>query len=201
MAEVSLYLWALYGLLALVVPVALQLRRTGATGLKGPGGSPGSVEWTAGVLLLLALGLGIAAPILALSDDVEAIDALDGAAGHAIGIVLYALGLGLVVFSQQWMGRSWRVGVDASERTELVQGGPFRFVRNPIFTGLLVMSVGFTLMVPSVVSLASTALLLGSLELQTRLVEEPYLTSVHGDAYRGWARRVGRFVPGFGRLS
>jgi protein-S-isoprenylcysteine O-methyltransferase Ste14 len=187
--------------LALVVPVSIQLVRTGSTGLKGPGSSPGSIEWIAGALLLIALGVGVAAPILALDDSVEPIDGLDGAAGHVIGIVLYALGLGLVVFSQQWMGRSWRVGVDESERTELVQGGPFDFVRNPIFTGLLVMSVGFTLMVPSVVSFASTALLLISLELQTRLVEEPYLTRVHGEAYSGWARRVGRFVPGVGRLA
>ncbi len=201
MAKTSLYLWAAYGVLALVVPVALQLRRTGSTGLKGPGGVPGSVEWIAGGGLLVALGLGVAAPILALNDVVEPIGALDGTGAHAAGIVAYALGLALVVFSQQWMGRSWRVGVDESERTDLVLGGPFKFVRNPIFTGLLVMSVGFTLLVPSVVSLVSTGIMLISLELQTRLVEEPYLTRVHGESYRGWARRVGRFVPGLGRLD
>jgi protein-S-isoprenylcysteine O-methyltransferase Ste14 len=199
--DVALWLWGLYGLLALVVPVSLQLKRTGSTGLKGPGGAPGSVEWIAGVGLLVALGLGVAAPILALNDVVEPIGALDGTGAHVAGIVAYALGLGLVVFSQQWMGRSWRVGVDESERTELVLGGPFRLVRNPIFTGLLVMSAGFTLLVPSLVSLASTGTMLVSLELQTRLVEEPYLTRVHGEPYRGWARRVGRFVPGLGRLD
>ena len=201
MEETALWLWGLYGLLALVVPVSLQLRRTGSTGLKGPGGVPGSVEWIAGAGLLVALGLGVAAPIMALNDVVEPIDALDGTGAHVAGIVAYALGLALVVFSQQWMGRSWRVGVDESEGTELVLGGPFRFIRNPIFTGLLVMSVGFTLMVPSIVSFASTALLLVSLEMQTRLVEEPYLTRVHGEAYRVWARRVGRFVPGAGRID
>jgi protein-S-isoprenylcysteine O-methyltransferase Ste14 len=199
--DVALYLWGLYGLLALVVPVALQLRRTGSTGLKPPGGAPGSVEWIAGASLIVALALGVAAPILALNDDVEPIDALDGTGTHVVGVALYALGLALVVFSQQWMGRSWRVGVDESERTELVKGGPFEFVRNPIFTGLIFMSAGFTLMVPSIVSLASTVILLVSLELQTRLVEEPYLTRVHGEAYRGWASRVGRFLPGVGRLT
>ena len=39
-----------------------------------------------------------------------------------------------------------------------------------------------------------------ALELQTRLVEEPYLRRVHGAAYEEYARRVGRFVPGVGRL-
>ena len=48
MAELAVWLWSVYGLLAVVLPVALQLRRTGSTGLAGVSGSPGSVEWLAG---------------------------------------------------------------------------------------------------------------------------------------------------------
>jgi protein-S-isoprenylcysteine O-methyltransferase Ste14 len=40
-----------------------------------------------------------------------------------------------------------------------------------------------------------------SVELQTRLVEEPYLTRSHGEAYLDYARRAGRFVPRIGRLG
>ena len=40
-----------------------------------------------------------------------------------------------------------------------------------------------------------------ALEIQVRLVEEPYLLRQHGDAYRNYAARVGRFVPGLGRLA
>jgi protein-S-isoprenylcysteine O-methyltransferase Ste14 len=40
-----------------------------------------------------------------------------------------------------------------------------------------------------------------ALELQVRAVEEPYLIRSHGDAYRAYAARVGRFLPGIGRLS
>jgi protein-S-isoprenylcysteine O-methyltransferase Ste14 len=39
-----------------------------------------------------------------------------------------------------------------------------------------------------------------SVQVQVRLVEEPYLLRVHGDAYRAYAARTGRFVPGVGRL-
>jgi protein-S-isoprenylcysteine O-methyltransferase Ste14 len=39
-----------------------------------------------------------------------------------------------------------------------------------------------------------------ALEIQIRLVEEPYLERVHGDAYRRYATATGRFVPGVGRL-
>ena len=201
MADVALWLWALYGVLAVAVPCALQLRRTGSTGLKGVSGKPGSVEWLAGVGLVGAIALGVVAAALADSGDVEAIAAVDGPGAHAAGVVLYALGLGGIVFSQQWMGRSWRIGVDERERTQLVTGGPFTFVRNPIFTGMIATSVGLGLMVPSVLSIASIVLLIGSLEVQTRLVEEPYLKQVHGEEYTGWASRAGRFLPGLGRLG
>jgi protein-S-isoprenylcysteine O-methyltransferase Ste14 len=200
-AEVGLVLWALYGALAFVVPIALQLRRTGTTGLRGLSGWPGSIEWFAGVGLVVAIALGVAAAALAASGDVEPADALDVSALRAAGIVLYSLGLATVVFSQQWMSGSWRIGVDESERTQLVTSGPFRLVRNPIFTGMIVTSAGLALMVPSVLSLVSVLLLIGSLEVQTRLVEEPYLTRTHGDAYTGWASHAGRFLPGVGRLG
>jgi protein-S-isoprenylcysteine O-methyltransferase Ste14 len=38
------------------------------------------------------------------------------------------------------------------------------------------------------------------LELQTRLIEEPYLGAIHGERYAAYAARVGRFLPGIGRL-
>ena len=201
MADVALVLWGLYGVLAVVLPIALQVRRTGTTGLKGVSGKPGSIEWLAGVGLVVAIALGVTAAALAASGDVEPVGALDRAGVHAAGVVLYAVGLATIVFSQQWMGRSWRIGVDERERTRLVTGGPFTAVRNPIFTGMILTSAGLALMVPSVLSFAALALLFASLEVQTRLVEEPYLTRVHGDEYTGWASRAGRFLPGVGRLG
>ena len=49
--------------------------------------------------------------------------------------------------------------------------------------------------------LAAVACAVTSLELQTRVVEEPHLLRTHGDEYASYAARVGRFVPGVGRLS
>jgi protein-S-isoprenylcysteine O-methyltransferase Ste14 len=51
------------------------------------------------------------------------------------------------------------------------------------------------------VSLLAVALLALALEVQVRLVEEPYLTRVHGQEYRRYAASAGRFLPGFGRLQ
>ena len=49
-------------------------------------------------------------------------------------------------------------------------------------------------------TLTGAILLMLALELQTRLIEEPYLTRVHGEQYTVYAARVGRFLPGVGRL-
>ena len=98
------------------------------------------------------------------------------------------------------MGPSWRIGVDEAERTELVTMGPFAVVRNPIFAAMLPAVLGVALLVPNAVALAGFVALFVALELQVRLVEEPYLLRAHGDRYAEYAARTGRFVPGVGRL-
>ncbi len=55
-------------------------------------------------------------------------------------------------------------------------------------------------MVPTALSLAALACLVAAVELQVRLIEEPYLLRVHGSPYREYATVTGRFVPGLGRL-
>ncbi len=200
MSELALALYGLYLLLAFGLRTLIQLRRTGSSGFHGLGGRPGSAEWIAGVGFALALVLGAAAPALALFDVVEPIDVLDGPAAHAVGLVLAVLGIAATLYAQIAMGASWRIGVDAGERTELVTTGPFALVRNPIFAAMLPTALGLTLLVPSWVALAGFAGLLLALELQVRVVEEPYLLRTHQGDYAGYAGRVGRFVPGVGLL-
>lgn len=200
MAVAALLAYALYLLLAFVLRTVIQLRRTGSSGFKGVSGRPGSPEWLAGVLFVVALLVGAAAPVLALADSVEPIEALDTTAAHAAGIVLFVAGLAVTLAAQFAMGSSWRIGVDHGERTDLVTGGPFALSRNPIFAAMIPTGLGLTLMVPSAVAIAGLAALVVALQLQVRVVEEPYLRATHGAAYEAYAARVGRFVPGVGRL-
>ncbi|MEU0164095.1 methyltransferase [Streptomyces iakyrus] len=86
--------------------------------------------------------------------------------------------------------------MDVGERTALITGGPLAYVRNPIFTAMAVTGLGLVLMVPNILALTS----LLAVELQVRVVEEPYLRTVHGPAYLEYRARAGRFVPGIGRL-
>jgi protein-S-isoprenylcysteine O-methyltransferase Ste14 len=201
MATTALIAYGVYGALAFGARSLLQKRRTGSTGFKGISGRVGSAEWLAGVLFAVAIAVGVAAPALALADVVEPIAALDTRAVHAAGIALFALGLAATLAAQVAMGDSWRIGVDQEERTALVTSGPFALARNPIFAAMLPTALGLALMVPSWVALAGVLALFAALELQVRVVEEPYLRRTHGSAYADYASRVGRFVPGVGRLA
>ncbi len=81
----------------------------------------------------------------------------------------------------------------------LVTDGLYRFCRNPIFLALLLTMTGYAVLLPTRLS---AALLLGAYigVRQQVSAEEAHLLRVYGEAYRGYARRVGRFLPGVGRL-
>lgn len=79
--------------------------------------------------------------------------------------------------------------------------GPFRWVRNPIFTAMTVAMLGLALLVPTVVSLLALLALVLAFEILVRLVEEPYPLRTHGEQYRRYGADTGRFLPGIGRLT
>lgn len=115
------------------------------------------------------------------------------------GWVLAALGLTVVMTAQVQMGSSWRIGIDA-ESTPLVTDGLFRFVRNPIYSGLCVFGIGLVLVSPSLWLGAIEAASWVLIEIQARR-EEQHLRLLHGRPFEDWAGRVGRFVPWVGRWS
>lgn len=79
------------------------------------------------------------------------------------------------------MGASWRVGVDASERTDLVTAGPFALVRTPIFAATIPAVLELALVVPNAAALTGFLGFLAAKELRVRFVEEPYLLRTLGD--------------------
>lgn len=201
MPVLALSLYVAFIAVAFGLRTAIQVRRTGSSGVHRLSGPPGSAEWLAGVGFFVALGLGFAAPLLALLGVVEPIGALDTAALHVAGAVLAIAGIVATFLAQLAMGASWRVGVDPEERTALVTDGPFALVRNPIFSAMLPATLGLVLLVPSWIALLAFAGLLAAIELQVRAVEEPYLLRTHGATYADYATRVGRFAPAVGRLN
>ncbi|WP_461021735.1 methyltransferase family protein [Thalassiella azotivora] len=199
MTLLALGLFVLYLVLAFVLRTLVQLRWTGDSGFRGISGRPGSARWWAGVLFAAALAAGLAGPVAGLL-GLAPLAVLDRPWIAAAGTLTAVLGVAATVRTQLAMGTSWRIGVDPTETTTLVTTGPFALVRNPIFAAMAITGTGLSLMVPNAIAVTGAALLLIALQLQVRVVEEPYLRRVHGWAYHAYAARTGRFVPALGRL-
>lgn len=136
-----------------------------------------------------------------------ALDALDvvnarsgsGTVAHASGVLLLVGATALAVWAQETMGPAWRADIPPLGGSRVVTGGPFRVVRNPNYVAMLAAGLGAVLLVPSAVTVAGWLVLLVSLLLTAR-AEEPLLAARFGAEYHAYAARVGRFVPGIGRL-
>ena len=65
-----------------------------------------------------------------------------GAPAQVAGLVLLAAGLGFTVWARRHLGRNWSASVVVKEDHALVRSGPYRQVRHPIYTGMLLAFLG-----------------------------------------------------------
>jgi protein-S-isoprenylcysteine O-methyltransferase Ste14 len=196
-ADMALVLFAVFGVLGFGWRSWLQYRRTGSTGFRAISAG-GLTERLAGLGFVAALIVAVSAPILQEAKIIEPVRALSEVWVQVIGIVVATAGIAATVYAQLEMGDSWRIGVDQRETTTLVHTGVYGRIRNPIYTAMSTFSIGIALVTPNVAACASVILLVATVELQVRRVEEPYLLRTHGDAYRAYTATVGRFIPGVG---
>jgi protein-S-isoprenylcysteine O-methyltransferase Ste14 len=204
MARLALGMGLLYVLVVLVVLMAGPLLLRRRTGRSAWVASLGATSWerVASVLFVVGCGMDLANPALTIAGVVRAVT-LPGPPGSAVvvAVVVFTASLALAVGSQRVMGESWRTGIDPDHPTRLIISGPLRVVRNPTYTSLLACSLSIGVLVPTLLAASGVVICVAALEVQTRLVEEPHLRRVHGQAYRRYAAHVGRFLPGVGRLS
>jgi protein-S-isoprenylcysteine O-methyltransferase Ste14 len=198
MAVLALALIAVWLLLVAGLRTGIQFRRTGTASAPHFRDRPGSPQWWARLLSTVGFACAVAAPLAELA-GLEPVAILDRNPVRAAGVVLAILGIAATLAAQLAMGASWRPDVDPDARTALVIGGPFRLVRNPIFTATVATAIGLALIVPNLVAAAMLVCFVAALQLQVRLVEEPYLHRVHGAAWDRYAARTGRFLPWIGR--
>ncbi len=154
--------------------------------------------WTADLLFLAGFALVLAAPALVLA-DLSGLILDPGTATLAISVLLICLAAGLAIWSQEVMGLAWRPDISPAGNARLVTTGPFRIVRNPSYLAMLGAAGGATLLAPTTTGIAGLAVLLVGLALTTRAEEQGLLDS-YGAAYRGYAAKTGRFLPGIGLI-
>lgn len=194
----ALILEVIYIALVLAARVWLHRRRTGDWGIRLQ--RENTAARLCGVLFTGTLLLGLVGAVLAATETTALVDGLDNRATLVAGVAVFVVGFLITWFGQQAMGRSWRIGVDPTERTELVTRGLFDFVRNPIFTGMIAAAFGLALIAPTSITIVAAVSLVLTIELQVRTIEEPHLrTSML--AWPAYASSTGRFVPLVGRIG
>lgn len=172
----------------------VQWRRTGSTGFIRPRRDAPPVELAGSIGFTAALFLLVDGPVAGLA-GVGGVEVLHHPIGAVAGTSLALSGMLLTISAQLAMGDSWRIGVDSADQTELVTSGPFRSVRNPVFSAMVIAAAGLVLLIPNAFTIAALAVLVASLHVQVRCVEGPYLRTVHGPPYDQYLTTAGRFLP------
>ena len=109
-----------------------------------------------------------------------------------IGLVLIITSFLWTSIAQYQMSKSWRIGIDYNEKTELISTGLFKYSRNPIFLGVLISYLGTFLIIPNILSFSIFVVTLVTIQIQVRL-EEEYLESVQKENYISYKSRVRRW--------
>ncbi len=110
------------------------------------------------------------------------------------GTALVVLGVGIAVWSRHVLGTNWSGVVRITEGQRLVTGGPYRLVRNPIYSGMLLAAFGITLASGALIGMLGLVIAAASL-WRKALVEESLLASEYGERYTAYARRTQRLIP------
>lgn len=121
------------------------------------------------------------------------IELLEIEAIQFIGIGFLIVSIIWTIIAQNNMKDSWRIGVDANTKTELIKNGLFKFSRNPIFLGLMFSLTGLFLTTPNAFTLIILILGYVLIQIQIRL-EEEFLIKQYGTVYIAYQQKVRRFI-------
>jgi protein-S-isoprenylcysteine O-methyltransferase Ste14 len=109
------------------------------------------------------------------------------------GLVLFAVGLGFAIWARVNIGRNWGSPMTKKDSPELVTSGPYRLVRHPIYSGILVAGAATAVALSWAWLIAM--LVAGIYFLYSATVEERYLTEQFPDAYSAYKRSTKMLVP------
>lgn len=113
-----------------------------------------------------------------------------------VGVALTVAGTALAIWARACLGRNWSDKVVLKVDHELIRSGPYRYLRHPIYSGVLLAVGGTALTVGEVRGIAALALL-GTNYYVKATREERILAENFGDAFAEHKRKTGFFLPGF----
>lgn len=111
-------------------------------------------------------------------------------------IVLTFAGVGLSIWARLILGENWSAKVTRKVDHELIRSGPYAFVRHPIYSGLLLATIGTAIFVGEYRGLIAVPLVLLSESIKARR-EERFMIEEFGQTYQEYREQTWFIVPGF----
>jgi protein-S-isoprenylcysteine O-methyltransferase Ste14 len=111
-----------------------------------------------------------------------------------VGAPLTLLGIAFCFWARFELAGNWSASVALKQGHELIQAGPYRLVRHPIYTGALVAVGGTACAIGQWRGLLALALTFGAVWYRAG-AEERLMTATFGDDYRRYQARVRRLIP------
>jgi protein-S-isoprenylcysteine O-methyltransferase Ste14 len=111
-----------------------------------------------------------------------------------VGVIIMFLGLGFTVWARVHLGQYWSGRVSIKVDHRLTQTGPYRLVRHPIYTGILVGFIGTTVVIGEVRACLAIVLILVSILLKIR-TEDRFRLEEFGSTYLQYKKRVKALIP------
>lgn len=146
---------------------------------------------------LLVLGQFVLLAVLVVSPSLP-LSGTPPAGVRTLGYALAVAGGALVLLAAPTLGRGITPFPEPVSGGSLRSAGLYRLVRHPMYSGVLLIGWGLALRAWSPVALVTAVMLTALLMMKARY-EERLLCAVYPD-YSAYAKRVGRFLPGVGRL-
>ena len=112
----------------------------------------------------------------------------------AIGAVVCMLGLSVAIWSRQTLAGNWSATVTFKQGHELVQSGPYRFVRHPIYTGILLMILSSAIVLGRLQSWLGFLIMCAGFWIKLKQ-EESLMLRHFPDEYPAYRARVKALVP------
>ena len=113
-----------------------------------------------------------------------------------IGVLLTAAGVAIAIWARWHLGANWSGVVTLKEGHELIRSGPYRTIRHPIYSGILLAMLGSAIAIGEIRGLLAVAIAWLSFYAKARR-EESLLTQEFGERFAEHQRRTGMFLPRF----
>jgi protein-S-isoprenylcysteine O-methyltransferase Ste14 len=119
----------------------------------------------------------------------------DLSVGLWIGVAILLVGLGIRIWAVVALGASFRLTVETHQGQKLVDKGPYKYVRHPAYSGLLLICLGYGLSLQNWLSLAFAVVFPVAALLYRIHVEEQYLVASIGQDYKRYQMKTKRLIP------